>query len=89
MDEPFFAEDIHQWEGLLSTSITPVSAQWNAPLKDLGVTTITNSNTCGADHLSFDAVSVHGVAATTFLQRACPLETCSAAVNSLRFSPSK
>jgi Zn-dependent M28 family amino/carboxypeptidase len=31
-----------------------------APLKDLGVTTITNRNTSGTDHLSFDAVGIPG-----------------------------
>jgi len=34
--------------------------QWMAPLKDLGVTTITNRNTGGTDHLSFDAVGIPG-----------------------------
>jgi Zn-dependent M28 family amino/carboxypeptidase len=31
-----------------------------APLRDLGVTTITNRNTGGTDHLSFDAVGIPG-----------------------------
>ena len=31
-----------------------------APLKDLGVTTITNRNTGGTDHLSFDALGLPG-----------------------------
>jgi Zn-dependent M28 family amino/carboxypeptidase len=31
-----------------------------APLKDLGVTTITMRNTGGTDHLSFDAVGIPG-----------------------------
>jgi hypothetical protein len=37
-----------------------IFAQWIAPLKDLGVTTITNRNTGGTDHLSFDAVGIPG-----------------------------
>jgi carboxypeptidase Q len=40
--------------------IAPIFAQWIAPLKDLGVTTITNRNTGGTDHLSFDAVGLPG-----------------------------
>ena len=41
-------------------AIAPIFAQWIAPLKDLGVTTVTNRNTGGTDHLSFDAVGVPG-----------------------------
>jgi hypothetical protein len=41
-------------------AIAPIFAQWIAPLKDLGVTTITNRNTGGTDHLSFDAVGLPG-----------------------------
>jgi carboxypeptidase Q len=40
--------------------IAPIFAQWIAPLKDLGVTTITNRNTGGTDHLAFDAVGLPG-----------------------------
>jgi hypothetical protein len=40
--------------------IAPIFAQWIAPLKDLGVTTITNRNTGGTDHLSYDAVGLPG-----------------------------
>jgi hypothetical protein len=43
-----------------NASIAPIFAQWIAPLKDLGVTTITNRNTGGTDHLSFDAVGIPG-----------------------------
>jgi hypothetical protein len=43
-----------------NSAIAPIFAQWIAPLKDLGVTTITNRNTGGTDHLSFDAVGVPG-----------------------------
>jgi hypothetical protein len=43
-----------------NAAIAPIFAQWIAPLKDLGVTTITNRNTGGTDHLSFDAVGVPG-----------------------------
>jgi carboxypeptidase Q len=38
----------------------PIFAQWMAPLRDLGVTAISNQNTGGTDHLSFDAVGIPG-----------------------------
>jgi carboxypeptidase Q len=41
-------------------AIAPIFAQWIAPLADLGVTTITNRDTGGTDHLSFDAVGLPG-----------------------------
>jgi carboxypeptidase Q len=41
-------------------AIAPIFAQWIAPLADLGVTTITDRNTGGTDHLSFDAVGLPG-----------------------------
>jgi hypothetical protein len=40
--------------------IGPIFAQWIAPLKDLGVTTISYRNTGGTDHLSFDSVGLPG-----------------------------
>lgn len=43
-----------------NTAIAPIFAQWMGPLKDLGVTTVTNRNTGGTDHLSFDAVGIPG-----------------------------
>jgi hypothetical protein len=43
-----------------NAAIAPIFAQWIAPLKDLGVTAITNRNTGGTDHLSFDAVGIPG-----------------------------
>ncbi len=43
-----------------NAAIAPIFAQWIAPLKDLGVTTITIRNTGGTDHLSFDAVGIPG-----------------------------
>jgi hypothetical protein len=43
-----------------NTEIAGIFAQWIAPLKDLGVTTVTNRNTGGTDHLSFDAVGLPG-----------------------------
>ncbi len=43
-----------------NAAITPIFAQWIAPLKDLGVTTLTMRNTGGTDHLSFDAVGIPG-----------------------------
>jgi carboxypeptidase Q len=38
----------------------PIFRQWIAPLRDLGVTTLTMRNTGGTDHLSFDAVGLPG-----------------------------
>jgi carboxypeptidase Q len=43
-----------------NAAMAPIFAQWIAPLKDLGVTAITNRNTGGTDHLSFDAVGIPG-----------------------------
>jgi hypothetical protein len=43
-----------------NAAIAPIFAQWIAPLNDLGLTTITNRNTGGTDHLSFDAVGIPG-----------------------------
>ena len=43
-----------------NAAIAPIFAQWIAPLRDLGVTTVTMSNTGGTDHLSFDAVGIPG-----------------------------
>jgi hypothetical protein len=41
-------------------TVDHIFEQWIAPLRDLGVTTITNRNTGGTDHLSFDAVGIPG-----------------------------
>lgn len=43
-----------------NSGIGPIFAQWIAPLKDLGVSTISYRNTGGTDHLSFDAVGLPG-----------------------------
>jgi carboxypeptidase Q len=43
-----------------NAAAAPIFAQWMAPLKDLGVTTLTMRNTGGTDHLSFDAVGIPG-----------------------------
>jgi carboxypeptidase Q len=43
-----------------NAAIAPIFAQWVAPLRDLGVTTLTLQNTGGTDHLSFDAVGIPG-----------------------------
>jgi hypothetical protein len=43
-----------------NAAVAPIFAQWMAPLKDLDVTAITEQNTGGTDHLSFDAVGVPG-----------------------------
>jgi len=41
-------------------AVEPIFAQWMAPLKDVGVETITLQDTGGTDHLSFDAVGIPG-----------------------------
>jgi carboxypeptidase Q len=43
-----------------NTAVDSIFAQWMAPLKDLDVTTVSNRNTGGTDHLSFDAVGIPG-----------------------------
>jgi Zn-dependent M28 family amino/carboxypeptidase len=43
-----------------NAAVDTIFEQWLAPLRDLGVTTITNRNTGGTDHLSFDAVGIPG-----------------------------
>jgi carboxypeptidase Q len=43
-----------------NAAIAPIFAQWIAPLKDLGVTTLILQNHGGTDHLSFDAVGIPG-----------------------------
>lgn len=43
-----------------NAAVVPIFQAWMEPLKDLGVTTITNRNTGGTDHLSFDAVGLPG-----------------------------
>ena len=41
-----------------NASVAPIFAAWGEPFRDLGFTTVTNRNTGGTDHLSFDAVGV-------------------------------
>ena len=55
-----------------NAQVAPIFAQWIAPLKDLGVTTITDRNTGGTDHLSFDAVGIPGF---QFIQDALDYES--------------
>jgi carboxypeptidase Q len=43
-----------------NAAVDSIFEQWMAPLRDLGVTAITNQNTGGTDHLSFDAVGIPG-----------------------------
>jgi hypothetical protein len=43
-----------------NSAVDSIFAQWMAPLRDLGVTTISNRNTGGTDHLSFDSVGIPG-----------------------------
>ena len=55
-----------------NAAIVPIFEQWMAPLRDLGVTTVTMRNTGGTDHLSFDAVGIPGF---QFIQDALDYET--------------
>jgi carboxypeptidase Q len=41
-----------------NVAVDGIFTQWMAPLKDLGVTTVTNRSVGGSDHLSFDAVGI-------------------------------
>lgn len=43
-----------------NAQVAPIFAAWGEPFRDLGFTTVTNRNTGGTDHLSFDAVGVPG-----------------------------
>ena len=43
-----------------NSAVDGIFAQWIAPLKDLGVTAVSNRATGGTDHLSFDAVGIPG-----------------------------
>lgn len=40
--------------------VAPIFEAWAEPFRDLGFTTVTNRNTGGTDHLSFDAVGIPG-----------------------------
>jgi carboxypeptidase Q len=52
--------------------VAPIFAQWIVPLKDLGVTTISNHIDIGSDQESFDAVGLPGF---EFLQDELDYET--------------
>jgi carboxypeptidase Q len=43
-----------------NAAVDHIFEQWIAPLKDLGVTTVSNRSVGGTDHLSFDAVGIPG-----------------------------
>jgi carboxypeptidase Q len=43
-----------------NAALAPIFAQWMEPLKDLGVSTITDRDTGGTDHEAFDAVGIPG-----------------------------
>ena len=43
-----------------NAAMAPIFVQWIAPLKDLGVTTLTLRNTGGTDHEAFDAIGIPG-----------------------------
>src|ERR1700733_2428144 len=43
-----------------NAAVDHIFEQWMAPLKDLGVTAISNRDTGGTDHLSFDEVGIPG-----------------------------
>jgi hypothetical protein len=41
-------------------AVKPIFAEWLAPFKDMGATTVTISNTGGTDHQSFDGIGLPG-----------------------------
>lgn len=43
-----------------NAAVVPIFEAWGIPFKDLGFSTVTERNTGGTDHLSFDAVGVPG-----------------------------
>ena len=43
-----------------NAAMAPIFAQWIAPLKDLGVTTLSLRNTGGTDHEAFDSIGIPG-----------------------------
>ena len=43
-----------------NAAMAPIFAQWIAPLKDLGVTTLSLRNTGGTDHEAFDGIGIPG-----------------------------
>jgi carboxypeptidase Q len=43
-----------------NVAAAPIFERWIEPLRDLGVTTVSNRNTGGTDHLSFDSVGLPG-----------------------------
>ncbi len=43
-----------------NAAVVPIFESWIAPLKDLGVTTVTMNDTTGTDHESFDGVGLPG-----------------------------
>jgi carboxypeptidase Q len=43
-----------------NAAVGPIFTAWMAPFKDMGMKTVTISNTGGTDHLSFDAVGLPG-----------------------------
>jgi carboxypeptidase Q len=43
-----------------NAAVEPIFSQWIAPLKDIGVTTLTMRDTGGTDHESFDNVGIPG-----------------------------
>ena len=55
-----------------NAAVAPIFQEWMKPFKDLGMDTLTMSNTGGTDHLSFDAV---GIPAFQFIQDPLDYET--------------
>jgi Zn-dependent M28 family amino/carboxypeptidase len=43
-----------------NAAVYPIFQAWGEPFRDLDFTTVTNRNTGGTDHLSFDAVGIPG-----------------------------
>jgi carboxypeptidase Q len=55
-----------------NAAVVPIFEAWTAPLRDLGVTTVTMNDTTGTDHESFDEV---GLPAFQFIQDEVEYET--------------
>jgi hypothetical protein len=61
-----------------NSAVIPIFQQWIAPLKDIGVTTVSMRLTGSTDHLSFDAVGIPGF---QFIQDPLDYETRSVHTN--------
>jgi carboxypeptidase Q len=61
-----------------NAALVPIFEQWIAPLRDLGVTTVSSRADCGSDCASFDAI---GIPAPAFIQDPLDYDTRAAHTN--------